>query len=324
MPKLNLSKYTLSIIAISLMLPAVHPGLANSAMASPTKQGTAGKAGSAAKDPEKFMLNYYAVIHSATKLEDLLPYYRKEQLTEMEKMKKEVPPAMNMDKLMLEMMRSEQPKTLKIISKKVTADRAEYKLEPGTLSADQQALKAQGNFSMTGEVILVKEDGNWKVYKDYWKSSTKDKNGSSSSSFGINPDKSKEKGNNIASDSKPDTFDKPLKNAFFKDWKDAKGKGDVYVALKFSTDGKIEETHVLSKEGKQEEAVATIKKLFADTKDLPPLDAEHKDKPYAWMTFNWNEKGVRAVSGPYFDNEYPGWILEKIDGAVAKNVPNNK
>ncbi|HMP50775.1 MAG TPA: hypothetical protein PKD05_04410 [Candidatus Melainabacteria bacterium] len=312
MLKAKASKYALSIIALSLIVPAVQvatPGIASAA--EPAKKAAAkGDAGALAKNPDTFVRNYYDAIHKAKKLDELLPYYRKEQLEEMDKMNKEVPPDMDMDKFMLEMMRAEQPKEFKVVSKNATADRVEYQVEPAKLSPEKQALKAKDNYSMTGDIIVVKEDGNWKVYKDYWKSFTKDENGSCKSGFGIDPDKKKREALETAEDKTPETYDSRLRTAFFKDWKGFDKDGDVYVAMKLKDDGSIEDSHFFSKEKDQDDAIASVKEMVTSKKDLPELPAEYKSKSYVWMNFSWSDKGARAISGPYFDTEYPGWIKE--------------
>ena len=263
-------------------------------------------------DPDKFMIKYYDTVKSAKKLSELVPFYRKEQVADMDKMRSEVPKGMDMDKMMLGMMQEEQPKAVKIIEKKVEKDRVIYKLEPKTLPPDKAALKAKGNFTMEGELILVKEDGNWKVYKDYWKSKTKDKNGSFSSAFGINPDKKKDRqtASNNAAPTKPEDFDSQFRDVFFKDWKPGKDTGSVYAALKLGEDGSLIESHFKSKKEGQQKAVQTIKN-FVTSKSLPKLPAEYKEKPYVWMLFSWSDKGSRAISGPYFDKSFPSWVVEK-------------
>lgn len=272
------------------------------------------------KDPEKFLLLYYKTIKNAKKIEDLMPFYRKEQLAEMDKMRKSAgaQKSVDIDKMMLEMMKSEQPKSIKILSKKIEKERAEFKLEPKNLPADKQALKEKGNFTMTGESILVKEDGSWKVYKDYWKSKTKDKNGSFSSSFGINPDRKKERmAANASTPSRPKDYSSRFRDRFFKAWKNPAGSGNVYAALLLDIDGSIKESHFVSKKENQEEAIKAIKELVLNTKSLPILPQNFRKKPYAWMQFSWSGKTKgRAISGPYFSASFPDWIQEKVNKSM--------
>lgn len=305
------------LVLATMASPAINLISAGAAMAKSTDSTKESKA--SIKDPDKFLHHYYATVKKAKSLETLLPFYRKEQLAEMDKMKKEAPRDMNVDKLMLEMMQEEQPGKVKILSKKAGPERVEYKLEPASLPADKQALKAQGNFTMTGELIIVKEDGNWKVYKDYWKSKTKDKNGSYSSSFGINPDRKKStaKANgsqvdNSAVSTEPNSFDSKFRDVFFKNWRAPKSKGSVYAALKLAEDGKITDSHFFSKKEGQDREVLFIQNMVKNTENLPPLPDKYKSKPYAWMLFSWSEKGAKAVSGPYFASSYPEWVQEKI------------
>lgn len=312
------SKIVLSVLAGSLLTSAAEAREFDRShkLIAGGQTANADDASLSTTDPDKFMTFYYSSIKNADKLDKLLPFYTRAQLDEMDKMKKDggTEDGIDMDGLMLEMLKSEQPTAVKILSANRAADRVEYKLEPANLPPDKLALKEKGNFTMTGELVLVKEDGKWKVYKDYWQSHTKDDSGEFSSSFGINPDRKKER--EAKEIKEPPSFDSQLRDRFFKEWTSASGKGSVSVAFRLGENGEIAESYFMSKEAGQEKSVDAIKDIVHKVTDLPSPPADFKSKPYAWMCFSWSEKGARAISGPYFDDEFPDWVSEQRGDSV--------
>ncbi|MBK9144596.1 MAG: TonB C-terminal domain-containing protein [Candidatus Melainabacteria bacterium] len=312
------SRIVMSVVAASLLTTAAESREydVSHMLIAGGKSTEADGASLSTTDPDKFMAFYYSSIKKADKLDKLLPFYTRAQLDDMDRMKKQAgtEDGIDMDGLMLEMLKSEQPTEVRILSATRAADRVEYKLEPANLPPDKLALKEKGNFTMTGELVLVREDGKWKVYKDYWQSHTKDDSGEFSSSFGINPDRKKER--EAQAISEPPSFDSQFRDKFFKEWTSASGKGNVYVAVRLGDNGEITESYFMSKEAGQEKSVEAIKDFFSKVTDLPPLPDEFKSKPYAWMSFSWSEKGARAISGPYFDDEFPDWVSKQRSDSV--------
>jgi hypothetical protein len=138
----------------------------------------------APESADKFMQRYYQTLHNATSLMTMKPFYppRKEDA----KMEEEIKAHPELAAFALEMVKGE-PEKVKVVSKKEEGDKVIYSLVPDMIPPQFADQAKQPGFSMTGELILVKKDASWLVQKDYWTVKSKDKDGSSTTSFGHNP-----------------------------------------------------------------------------------------------------------------------------------------
>lgn len=146
----------------------------------------------ASETPEAFLERYYAAVQKAKSLQDLDPYCtpipEKIKARDAELMKDAM-----FSQFAVQMMKSE-PTKFKVLSKRQEGDRVYMELAPNPVPAEFAAQSKNPGFSMKGEAILVSDGkGGWKVHKDYWVVQSKDKNGSSKTSFGRNPDNGEKK-----------------------------------------------------------------------------------------------------------------------------------
>jgi len=155
--------------------------------------GFAMAADEAREAPEAFLQKYYTALHGAKHVWDMDKYCT--PMPEAEKQKqlqllKEGPPGI--EEFMVQMLQQE-PDKVKVVSKREEGDKAYLELAPETIPKDFLEASKSPNFSMKGEAILVKDGNSWLVYKDFWTVLTKDKDGSSKTTFGRNPEKDKDK-----------------------------------------------------------------------------------------------------------------------------------
>lgn len=131
---------------------------------------------------EQFLSRYYTSLHKAKSLEDIKPFF----IVKKEEEKPDINPEMfkMVEELALSVVRGE-PEKVKIISKKEEPNgRVRLELAPDKVPPEHLSKSGEPGFSMTGSVVLVKDNGEWKVHKDYWTVKSKDSN----LGFGKDPD----------------------------------------------------------------------------------------------------------------------------------------
>lgn len=108
--------------------------------------------------PKEAYVKYHAAMLAANKIEELQPYLCKRVNKEIN----ETPGMMR--PMMFGLMKSVMQAAVKIESEKVDGDKATLNLLPDY----SKAPKADPNEKGSGSVILVKEDGSWKIDKEKW------------------------------------------------------------------------------------------------------------------------------------------------------------
>lgn len=278
-------------------------------------ESDATKAGKGSADD--FLKAYFTAMANATGPQDIEPYVSKEVKSKM----MPGPDDPSLAPMFVEIIRSTHPVDVKIVSKKEAADRVTYDLLPTKVPKACADMANQPTFSMKGSAILVKQDGLWKVYKDYWVAESKGKDGSMRMAFGTDPDK-KDDDRRTADDGPgfavPKDYSATLRDYFLDKWKQEGSGKSIYVAMKISPKGEVSELTV-GGESPQKDAEAQIKQAIQSWQPLPALPDDQVAKPYAWMMFDWKDGG-RAISGPYMDDHMPEWVLEKISG---KSTPTD-
>lgn len=131
--------------------------------------------------------NYYAATRKAKDIQEIVPYMAKKNQEEVKN--KPVPPEMK--DLAMSVVRNSVPNTYKVNSRKVEPNKVTFELSSEDFPKEQ-LFPLPKDAVVNGEFIAIKEDGEWRVYKDYWIAKSAD--GSEKTSFGTNPDKDKEKG----------------------------------------------------------------------------------------------------------------------------------
>jgi hypothetical protein len=124
---------------------------------------------------------YYETTRKAKDIEDIVPLMAKKNKQKVH----EQPVPKELHEMAMQMLRSHVPITYKIVSQKVEPDRVTLVLESGDFPKDQMIPLPKDSVA-NGEFVAIKEEGEWKVYKDYW--SAKSKDGSEKTTFGTNPD----------------------------------------------------------------------------------------------------------------------------------------
>jgi hypothetical protein len=137
---------------------------------------------------KKAMENYFAITRKAKGITDVAPLLTKRNQENV----KTNPVPKEFEEMAMTMVRSSVPSTYKIDSEKAEKDKVTF-----TLSAGATQFPKDGPMEMPkdvvahGEFIVVREDGEWKVDKDYWTAASSD--GTFKMTFGTNPDKKKER-----------------------------------------------------------------------------------------------------------------------------------
>jgi hypothetical protein len=124
---------------------------------------------------------YYATTRKAKHIEDILPLMAKKNQDQVKN--KPVPP--EMQEMAMGMIRTSVPNSYTVVSQKVEPDRVTFNLNSQDFPKDQLFPIPKDSVAK-GEFVAVKEDGEWKVYKDYWIAKSPD--GNEKTSFGTNPD----------------------------------------------------------------------------------------------------------------------------------------
>ncbi|MDZ4837761.1 MAG: TonB C-terminal domain-containing protein [Candidatus Melainabacteria bacterium] len=261
---------------------------------------------------DDFLNAYFAAMHTATGPKDIEPYLATEVRAKM----MPGPDDAALGPLFVEMIHSTHPVDVKVVSKKEEGDRVTYELLPTKVPKACEDMANQPSFSMKGSAILVKQDGLWKIHKDYWVAESKGKDGSMRMAFGTDPDK-KDKDSRMddGPGAMPKDYSSTLRDYFLEKWKQEGSGKAIYVAMKISPKGELSEITV-GGESPQKVAEDQIREAIMSWQPLPVLPGDQADKPYAWMMFDWKDGG-RAISGPYFDDHMPEWVLEKISGKSA-------
>jgi hypothetical protein len=256
---------------------------------------------------DDFLKAYFVAMSVATGPKDIEPYLAKEVKVKM----MPGPDDATLVPLFVEMIHSTHPGDAKIVSKKEEGDRVTYELLPTKIPKACEDMASLEGFNMKGSAILVKQDGLWKIHKDYWVAECKGKDGSMRMAFGTDPDK-KDDGPGADGSSMPKDYSSTVRDYVLEKWKqEGAGKG-IYVSMKISPKGEVSELTV-GGESPQKDAEEQIRKAITSWQPLPALPGDQAGKPYAWMMFDWKDGG-RAISGPYFDDHTPEWVLEKISG----------
>lgn len=287
-------------LAAAICLSGFATGLANAANAADD-----------AASADAFLRSYYAAMQSVKGPEDIEKYLS----IEVKKKKKIEPVDKEMLPFFIDMIKSSHPVDVNIVSKKEEGDRIVYELTPKPVPKAVEEMAKAPTFSMKGSAILVKEDGQWKVYKDYWVAESKSKDGNMRMSFGTDPDK---KDRDMANEpsGEPRDYSSQLRDYLMEKWKqDGTGK-EIYVVMKIAQDGSLSDLQI-GGEKPQSDAVEKLKSFFASVQPLPALPKDYAEKPYAWMMLDWEKEKGRAISGPYFSEKAPDWVLEKISNKPA-------
>lgn len=90
-----------------------------------------------------------------------------------------------------------------------------------------------------------------------------------------------------------------------------------YVLLNVSPDGHFKVLGIGNEKLNEPVAKAALHRLLLSGVSFPPLIPQLNGKPYAWMCFSWDNTpkptgqihNTSCVSGPYFDDEIPQYVL---------------
>lgn len=217
------------------------------------------------------------------------------------------------------MMLMPTPKNVKIVSCKLTGDKAILELAPLEIPQHYRDMaKGATNWSLRGDMELVDEESEWKVDKDMWKFSAKTKNGNISESSGIagEQDSLSKEEFETKSPQFPKATDfegqvrEKLMGAIKKFATSSRGK-NVYALITVDSHGRISGLKVRG-ENPQPAVETQISNLLVTTQPFAPLPAKFSNQRNIWMTFDWSADGT-AISGPYFSTEsHPNWLREKV------------
>lgn len=275
----------------------------------------------AAETPEAFLQRYFNTLTSAKSLDQLKPFYTPDKDAAKTDEMLQDPTA---SAFALAMVKSE-PSKVKILSRKTTQGVVTFKLAPLVIPPQYSAESKKAGFSMTGEVVLHAKGDSWLVHKDYWQVKSIVAGGTGTLSFGRNPDGDNDKGSILDSSASPSIlpeakdFEGQLRDRLMNAWQTT-GNGDsIYVVFRLQPDGKVSELSVKGEKAAQPAAEAQISQLFASV-TLPSLPPDQHNKPVAWMMFDWHD-GSRSISGPYFDETAPSWLLKKMSGGSSTQQP---
>ncbi len=298
-------------------------------------------------DPAQFILEYYAAKAKTKFPLEVHGYFSKRIVVkqlEFEKERKEKPEEFAMMMKMAEALGGDEPSKIKVVGKDAalsTEARQIYDIEAVEIPKSyKEMMKPDAKCSLKGQVALVKENGEWKIDKDFWKFESVGKDGKFSQSSGLNPDRDDDKADSGSSgadggassggmssdDDKnwapSDTDD--LLDRTMKLWKrdkslssaESKGKS-IYAAIKIDKAGEIVDLQI-GGEKAQPEAEEQLRQFFTKAQPFKPLPASYAGKSNAWMMFDWSNGG-EAISGPYFSE---GPVSDSIIDKIHHKVDN--
>ncbi len=262
-----------------------------------------------AESAEDFLHRYFYTLANAKSVMEMKKFYltTKEDPKTDEMLKDPV-----FAKFALSMIQGD-PARVKIVSKKEELNKVTFQLVPIDIPTQYQEQSKQPGFSMTGEAIVITDNGGWKIYKDYWTVISNESGAKSTIRFGRDPD-SKVGDSRGDSDTKsampPEDYDSKFRHRIMENWKQS-GKGNLYALVHVLPDGKLDEV-IVGSETDQKSAFQQAKAMLADLQPFPTLPADKLSTPYAWMQISWSDDG-KGFSGPYFNDKYPSYILEKLN-----------
>ncbi len=298
-------------------------------------------------DPAQFILEYYAAKAKTKFPLEVHGYFSKRIVVkqlEFEKERKEKPEEFAMMMKLAEALGGNEPSKIKVVGKDAalsTEARQIYDIEAVEIPKSyKEMMKPDAKCSLKGQVALVKENGEWKIDKDFWKFESVGKDGKFSQSSGLNPDRDDDKaeagssgpeggassGGMSSDDDKnwapSDTDD--LLDRTMKLWKrdkslssaESKGKS-IYAAIKIDKAGEIVDLQI-GGEKAQPEAEEQLRQFFTKAQPFKPLPASYAGKSNAWMMFDWSNGG-EAISGPYFSE---GPVSDSIIDKIHHKVDN--
>jgi hypothetical protein len=280
-------------------------GMPNAALA----QDAAAEAKTAgAGAPDAFLKAYFVAMSKAKGPKDVEPYVADEVKAKMGP----APDEAELGPLFAEMIHSTHPVEVKIESKKEEGDRVIYDLTPTKLPKAVEDMAKDATFSMTGNAILVKQNGLWKVYKDFWIAESKSKDGNMRMTFGTDPDKKDDDKASFGSGpgGKPDYSDS-LRDIFMEKFKQAGSAKAIYITMKIAADGTVTDVNVAGEKA-QKAAEDQVRAFISQAQPLPAPPSDMAGKPYAWMILDWQEDGGKCINGPFFDEKTPNWVNEKM------------
>jgi hypothetical protein len=302
-------------------------------------------------DPAQFILQYYAAKAKTKFPLEVHGFFSKRIVAkqlEFEKDRKEKPEEFAMMMKMAEAFGGQEPSKIKVVGKDAalsTAARQIFDIEAVEIPKSyKEMMKPDAKCSLKGQVALVKENGEWKNDKDFWKFESVGKDGKFSQSSGLNPDRDDKKenekageiagaqdggdsssgGNSSSDDDKnwsPSDSD-DLLDRTMKLWKrekslstaDSKGKS-IYAAIKIDKTGEIVDLQI-GGEKAQPEAESQLRQFFTKAQPFKPLPASYVGKSNCWMMFDWSSGG-EAISGPYFsEGPVSDSIIDKINHKI--------
>lgn len=148
-----------------------------------------------AKGPGDTYQSFHVKMRTAKSFDDIKDYMSKKVLESRDKDNDKMPPGM--EATLFKLMQDLSPNKVVIVKQDVTGDTAVLTCEaPGyqdpIVSPEMRAQKSE----TTGKVILVKEDGVWKIEKEEWNT----KSGNSASSRAMGPNEEMEKAHTKGTD----------------------------------------------------------------------------------------------------------------------------
>ncbi|MFA6208675.1 MAG: TonB C-terminal domain-containing protein [Candidatus Obscuribacterales bacterium] len=307
----------------------------------------------AVSDPAQFIMDYYAAKAKTKFPLEVHGFFSKRIVVkqlEFEKERKEKPEEFAMMMKMAEAFGGQEPSKIKVVGKDATLStpaRQIFNIEAVEIPKSyKDMMKPDAKCSLKGQVALVKEDGEWKIDKDFWKFESEGKDGKFSQSSGLNPDRDDKKAGIESADSSSSDSSSPsfsgatpgdgddskwvpsdsddLLDRIMKLWKrdktvtskDSKGKS-IYAAIKVDKTGEIVDLQV-GGESAQPEAESQLRQFFKTAQPFKPLPASHDGKMNAWMMFDWSNQG-EAISGPYFSE---GPVSDSIVNKINHKADN--
>ncbi len=301
-------------------------------------------------DPAQFILQYYAAKAKTKFPLEVHGFFSKRIVAkqlEFEKERKEKPEEFAMMMKLAAALGGQEPSQIKVVGKDAalsTATRQIFDIEAVEIPKSyKEMIKPDAKWSLKGQVALVKENGEWKIDKDFWKFESEGKDGKFSQSSGLNPDRDDRKDSeraganagaqdggvsssssgmgstndddkNWSPSERDDLLDRTMKL-----WKrekalrsaDSKGKS-IYAAIKIDQTGEIVDLQI-GGEKEQPEAESQLRQFFTKVQPFKPLPADSVGKTNCWMMFDWSSDG-EAISGPYFsEGPVSGSIIDKIN-----------
>lgn len=308
-------------------------------------------------DPSKFIQEYYQAKAKVKFPMEVKGFYSArvcEKQKEFEKMKAEKPAEFAMMMQMIEMIGSQEPVAVKVIGKNPQASDSKrdiYDVDAVEMPASvKKMVKPGAKISYHGQIGIVKEGGELKIDKDYWKFESAGKDGKFSASSGLNPDKDKDAGkiangfsggsgsvssvgsgssggsdSAISVDASSGFDSDDASSRLMSAWKDkgsealhnSKGKS-IFTAITIDGAGEI----ISIKAGGEKSQPVAEKELVAflrAVQPFKPVPAKYAGQNNIWMSFDWAGEG-QAISGPYYSTEpVPGWVMDKISGKAGAN-----